>query len=49
MRWFPPQSSSGLDKRDERKIVKFLEKVEWQVATTSLHNDVPLDTEVCYK
>ena len=43
---FHPKSSSGLDKRDERKSCGILGEggTELQMAATSLHDDVLLDS-----
>ena len=46
MRRIPPKSSSGLNKRTRGKLRIFGEGgAEWRMAATSLHNDVPLDSE----
>ena len=51
MRRIPPKSSSGLDKRGERKNCGILGEggTEWKIAATSLHDDVLLDSEECYE
>ena len=49
MQRIPSKSFSGLDKRNERRNCGILGEggTEWQTATTSLHNDVLLDSQEC--
>ena len=51
MRRLPSQSSFGLDKRNEwRNCGIYGESgAEWQVAATSMHNDVLPDSEECHE
>ena len=51
MRRLPPESSFGLDKRNETRNrgVHGEGGAECEMVATSLHNDVLLDTEECYE
>ena len=46
-RWIPSKSSFALDQRNERSNCGILGEsgAEWQMAATSLHDDVLLDSE----
>ena len=47
---FHPKVLLDLTKETREEIVEFLEKVEqWQMAATSLYDEVLLDTEKCHK
>ena len=47
---FHPEASLGLDTRNKRINcgIRRNSGAKWQVAATSLHDDVVLDTEECY-
>ena len=47
MRWRSPKSSPGFDKRNKRRICGLLGEggTVWEMAATSLHNGVFLDSE----
>ena len=49
MRRLPPKSSFGLDKRNKRRNRGVLGKggTKWNMAATSLYDDVLVDTEEC--
>ena len=51
MRRIPPESSLGLDKRSKKgnRRVPAEGGAEWKMAATSLYDDVPLDSEECYR
>ena len=51
MRWLPPKSSPGLHKRYERTSRGVLgkDRAGWDMAATSLHDGVLLDTEECHE
>ena len=47
---FHPKVPLDLTKETRGEIVELLDKLEqWQMAATSLHNDVLLDSEECYE
>ena len=51
MRWLPPKSSLGFDKRNKKINRGVLGQggAEWEMAAASLHDDVLLDTEECHE
>ena len=50
MRRIPPKSPPGFDKRNKRSGgILGKSETKWEMDATSLHDDVLLDTEECYK
>ena len=51
MRWLPSKSPFGVGKRNKRRNCGVLGKdgTTWEMAATSLHDDVLLDTEECHE
>ena len=51
MRWLPPTSLPGLDKRKKNRGGATLGEsgAEWRMTAASLYDDVLLDSEECYK
>ena len=51
MRRLPPKNSLGLNKRNKWRNRRVLREgeAEWQVAATSMHDDVLLGSEECYE
>ena len=51
MRWLPPKSHIGLDKRNKRRNRGVPEecRTKLEIAATSLYDDVLLDTEDCHE
>ena len=51
VRWFSSKSLVGFDERNKRRIGGLLGEggTVWEMAATSLHSDVLLDSEECHE